>query len=89
MFTVIVFMLIGVILGYLFRKRKPGYINNAIMVFICLLLLLLGIEAGRNPDIISGLTTIGAEALIISIATVLGSAAMSLLLWKYIKRKRK
>ncbi len=89
MFTVIAFMLIGGILGYLFRKRESGYISRAIILLICLLLLLLGVEVGKNPEIIDGIATIGVEALLITVAAVLGSAAMSLLLWKYIKRRKK
>lgn len=89
MFIVIAFMLIGGILGYLFRKREPGYISKAIMILICLLLLLLGIDVGKNPEIIEGIATIGVEALIITLAAVAGSAIMSLLLWKYIKSRKK
>lgn len=89
MFTVIAFMLIGGILGYLFRKRESEYISRAIILLICLLLLLLGVEVGKNPEIIDGIATIGVEALLITVAAVLGSAAMSLLLWKYIKRRKK
>src|SRR5690554_6861727 len=88
-FNFIAFMLIGGILGYLFRKREPSYISKAIMILICLLLLLLGIEVGKNPEIIEGIATIGVEALIITLAAVAGSAIMSLLLWKYIKSRKK
>ncbi len=89
MFIVIAFMLFGGILGFIFRKKKPTYASKAIMILICLLLLLLGIEVGMNPEIISGITTIGLEALIITIAAVIGSAVMALLLWRYIIYKKK
>ena len=82
-------MLIGGVLGYFLRNREFGYISKAIMILICLLLLLLGIEVGQNPEIINGISTIGVEALTITIAAVAGSAIMSLLLWKYIKSRKK
>ncbi|MBF6597593.1 MAG: LysO family transporter [Fermentimonas sp.] len=89
MFIVIAFMFIGGILGYILRRRNTGYTSKVIMILICLLLLLLGIEVGQNPEIINGISTIGVEALTITIAAVAGSAIMSLLLWKYIKSRKK
>lgn len=89
MFIVIAFMFIGGILGYILRRRNTGYTSKAIMILICLLLLLLGIEVGQNPEIINGISTIGVEALTITIAAVAGSAIMSLLLWNYIKSRKK
>ncbi len=82
-------MFIGGILGYILRRRNTGYTSKVIMILICLLLLLLGIEVGQNPEIINGISTIGVEALTITIAAVAGSAIMSLLLWKYIKSRKK
>ncbi len=89
MFIVIAFMFIGGILGYILRRRNTGYTSKVIMILICLLLLLLGIEVGQNPEIINGISTIGVEALTITIAAVAGSAIMSLLLWNYIKSRKK
>lgn len=66
-----------------------GNISKIITVIIWVLLFLLGVEVGTNPEIIAGLGTIGVEALIITIAAVLGSAIMSLLLWRYIKKSKK
>lgn len=89
MFIVIAFMLFGGIIGYILRKKELGNITKIIMILIWLLLLLLGMEVGSNPDIVSGLATIGMEALIIAIAAASGSAAMALLLWKQIKKGKK
>lgn len=87
MFIVIAFMFAGGILGFLLRKKKFNCISYVIMTLICLLLFIIGIEVGANPDIISGFSTIGLEAFIITIAAVIGSSIMALLLWRYIKRK--
>lgn len=89
MFIVIAFMILGTVVGYIFREKRLGNISKIITVIIWMLLFLLGIEVGTNPDIIAGLATIGIEALIITIAAVLGSAIMALLLWRYIKKSKK
>lgn len=82
-------MVLGGITGYFLRKKRLGNISKIIIVLIWLLLLLLGMEVGSNPDIVTGLATIGLEALIIAIATTLGSAAMAFLLWKQINKGKK
>ena len=89
MFIVIAFMLFGRIIGYFLRKKELGNIPKIITLLIWLLLFLLGAEVGSNSDIVAGLPTIGKEALIITTAAVLGSAAMALLLWKLIKKGKR
>lgn len=85
MLTVIGLMFGGVILGYLFRGKKMKWIGQVVMVLIWLLLFLLGVDVGVNQDIMNGLHTIGIEALIITLAAVLGSVLGAKLLWKWIK----
>jgi len=89
MFIAIGFMIFGGILGFLLRKKELRNISKIITILIWLLLFTLGLEVGVNPQIISGLTNIGVEALIITLAAVSGSAVVALLLWKYINNRRK
>lgn len=89
MFIAIGFMVLGVILGYLLRKKEFRNISKIITLFIWLLLFILELEVGANPEILSGLTNIGMEAVIITLAAVLGSAMAAFLLWKHIHKKRK
>lgn len=89
MFIVIAFILIGGITGYFLHKKELGNIPKFVTVLIWLLLAILGMEVGSNPDIIKGLATIGKEALFITIAAVTGSAFMALLLWKLINKGKK
>lgn len=89
MFIAIGFMVLGGVLGFLFRKKELRNIPHIISLLICLLLFILGLEVGGNPEIISGLANIGIEALIITIAAVAGSAVAALLLWKHINKKEK
>lgn len=87
MFIVIGFMVLGGVVGFLFRKREFKNISKILTGIIVLLLFLLGVEVGGNPQIVSGLTTLGMEAFIITVAAVLGSAIAALILWRYIDKK--
>ncbi len=77
MFTVISIMLLGVAVGYLFRNRKIPFLGKAITLFILLLLFLLGAQVGSNSTIMNNLSTIGTEALIITLGALLGSVLLS------------
>ena len=89
MFTIIGLMLTGMLLGFLLRKQKLSGIHKVITVLIWLLLFLLGIDVGGNQKIINGLHTIGLEAIVITLAAVLGSvtAAWALLYVLYKRNK--
>lgn len=92
MFIIIGIMLSGMLVGYLFRTFRLTIIHKFITVLIWTLLLLLGIEVGGNEKIVSGLHTIGVEALMITVAATLGSVLAAWGLWivlyKRVKGKR-
>ena len=69
------------LLGFLLRKQKLSGIHKVITVLIWLLLFLLGIDVGGNQKIINGLHTIGLEAIVITLAAVLGSVTAAWALW--------
>lgn len=74
MLIVIGLMFLGVVIGYLLRgKMKFGGISKTITYVIYVLLFLLGVSVGVNPQIISNLTTLGAEAMVITLAALAGS----------------
>lgn len=87
MFIAIGFMLLGGISGFLLQKKEFKNLSKIITLLIWVLLFILGLEVGSNPKIISGLTHIGIEALVIAVVSVLGSALAALLLWKHINNK--
>ena len=89
MFTVISFMLGGVVIGALLRKRDCSWTSKAITVLIWLLLFLLGVEVGGNTKIIAALPVLGLDAFAISVASTIGSCVFAWLLWKYIQKRRK
>lgn len=76
------------LLGFLLRKQQLSGIHKIITVLIWLLLFLLGIDVGGNQEIINGLSTIGMEAIVITLAAVLGSVTAAWALW-YVLYKRK
>ena len=74
-------MLCGIAVGRLLRGRQTGFVSHIIT-----LLYLLGVEVGANPKIISGLQTLGLEALILTIGGSIGSVFAAWLLWKQVSK---
>lgn len=88
MFIVFGIMITGIVAGY-FLRRIPNitYIGKLITAFIFLLLLFLGISVGKNEVIINNLSTIGVQALIITLAAILGSVVMSWIIYRRFFKK--
>lgn len=86
MFTIITIMLSGMLTGYLLRRLLFGRLGRVIAVFIWTLLFLLGLEVGSNERIVSGLATLGLEAILITLAGTLGSVWAAWGLWRYTQR---
>jgi len=72
MFIIIGIMLTGMLFGYLLRSKRLTWIHKIITFLIWVLLFLLGIDVGGNDIIVKGLHTLGLEALIITLAAVIG-----------------
>ena len=87
-FVIIGLMVSGVAVGYLMRNRKLSFVHRIITLLIWILLFLLGVEVGNNEAIIKGLHTIGLEALIITLAAVVGSVLGAWGLWDVISGKK-
>lgn len=96
MFIVILFIFLGILSGYLLRKKAftgdnakmeevAKWQGRIVTWLIWLLLFLLGIEVGSNERIISALPTLGVEALVLSVAATLGSCLLAWGLWKTLK----
>ena len=86
MFIVIAMMFSGIAFGYLMRRHRFTHIGKATIFFIWVLLFVLGVEVGGNPEIIKSLHTLGVEALFIAGMSILGSAIAAMLLWKNVKK---
>lgn len=91
MFIAFGVMLSGVLVGYIMR-RIPNitFIGKVISMFIFLLLFSLGISVGRNEVILNNLSTLGLQALIITVGAVAGSICFSSIIYnKYFKKEEK
>ncbi len=86
MFTVILVMLSGMLLGRLLRNRRMAFLPRVVMFLIWVLLFLLGVEVGANPEIIRNLKSLGVEAFVLAVAGTLGSAVLACALWRYAER---
>ena len=89
MFIVIAMMFGGIAFGYLMRRHRFTHIGKATIFFIWILLFVLGVEVGGNPDIIKSLHTLGVEAIFIAGMSILGSALAAMLLWKNVQKQEK
>ena len=88
MFIVIAMMFCGIALGYVMRHHRFTHIGRITIFFIWVLLFVLGVEVGSNPNIINSLHTLGIEALFIAIISTMGSVITAMLLWKSVKKNR-
>lgn len=88
MFKVLALMILGIGVGYIFRKRNLSFISKLITVLIWILLFVLGLEVGSNPQIVSNLGKLGLDALIITVGALLGSIILAALLWKFVNKKK-
>ncbi|MCD8043460.1 MAG: LysO family transporter [Tannerellaceae bacterium] len=90
MFIVIGIMFLGIALGYLLRKVKGiENLSKSISFTILLLLFLLGVSVGGNPEIVSNLSTLGWQAFLLAFAGTLGSVVAAGLVYRFLFKKHK
>lgn len=82
-------ILSGMAVGFLLRKRQLRVVPHMVTVLIWLMLFFLGIEVGENPQVIEGITSLGLEALWLSIAGLAGTILFSWGLWRWVNGKKK
>jgi ABC-type Na+ efflux pump permease subunit len=83
--TLILALALGVLAGFLLRRfRKPHQVANiATHATIYVLLFLLGLAVGGNATIVNSLHRLGLQALTLTLGSILGSVALSALLYRY------
>lgn len=86
MLKVVAIMLSGMAVGFLFRKRRLRVVPHAVTALIWALLFLLGVEVGTNRQVIEGITTLGLEALWLSLAGLAGTVLLAWALWRWVSR---
>ncbi len=87
MVAILLFLLAGIVGGYLIRHRHRilNILQKMIIWSIFLLLFSLGISVGNDPMIISSLPHLGLSALFLTLAGVAGSIILAYALWKFIR----
>jgi uncharacterized membrane protein YbjE (DUF340 family) len=83
MLVVFFIMLLGVGIGIGLRSVPIlKHTGHLVRIVIFALLFLLGREVGQNPRIVANLDTLGLQALLITLAAVVGSALCSWLIYR-------
>lgn len=89
MFTFILVMALGAIMGYLLRHQsKVQKVHALIHATVRVLLFLLGLSIGLNKLIVDNLSYFCGQAAVISTLSVLGSLIASFILYKMYFQKR-
>lgn len=87
MLKIVAIMLSGMAVGFLLRKRRLRLVPHAVTVLIWLLLFFLGVEVGENPQVINGISSLGLEALWLSLTGIVGTVLFSWALWRWVNKK--
>lgn len=86
MFTVVIFIFIGMAMGRMLRGRTAPVVPRLPTMLIWLLLFLLGAEAGANDSVMASLSTLGIEGATIALFATTGSCLAAMCLWHYVRR---
>ena len=74
MISIFSFILAGIIVGYLTRRRTYiRLVSSIITLVIIFLLFVLGVAVGANKQIVEGFASIGIDAFAIATACTIGS----------------
>lgn len=87
---VVILFVLGIAIGYLFRRKIKGKpVNRFITGIIYLLLFMLGVSVGGNERVMDNLDTIGLKALVIALSVMVGSAAVSSLIYHFVYKSER
>ncbi len=91
MLNIILIILSGVAVGYFVRKiPQVNYVGSIISVIIMLLLFFLGVSVGANEQVVSNFSSIGLDALIITLGGVIATIICAWIVYSiFFKRKGK
>lgn len=90
MFTVIFIAMAGVGVGYALRRiRLLQHVRVSITLTICFMLFVLGLSVGGDAVIMRNLWRYGGQALLVSLASTMGSVLMAWVLYRCVLGKKK
>ena len=78
-------MLSGVLIGYILRNIRA--IPALVSKIIFLLLFVMGLSVGSNPQVIQGLGTLGLLGIAISVVSIAGSVFLSWIVYRHLFKK--
>lgn len=89
MFGVMIVMLSGVLIGYILRNIRaiPALVSKINIYIISLLLFVMGLSVGSNPQVIQGLGTLGLLGIAISVVSIAGSVFLSWIVYRHLFKK--
>ena len=75
MWNILIFFALGVILGWFARNRSRLRIaaDGVTNILLGVLIFMLGVSAGSQPEVITNLSQLGLTAIIIALGAMLGS----------------
>lgn len=89
MYTFVIIMLCGAIIGYLRRDRKyTKNIGPVIHISICAMLFMLGMSIGSNKMIIENFGNFCGQAIFISAMSIIGSLLASWAVMNVVFKKK-
>ena len=82
-------MLSGVLIGYILRNIRaiPALVSKINIYIIFLLLFVMGLSVGSNPQVIQGLGTLGLLGIAISVVSIAGSVFLSWIVYRHLFKK--
>lgn len=87
MFKYLVFLIIGVVIGYRFDRSIFEKIKKGLLPFsILFLLFFMGVGIGKDPDLSSKIADFGINAVVISFFSILFSVIFVFLFVRVLKR---
>ncbi len=75
MWIIFVFLLAGIIVGFIFRNQTKlmTFSAKATTLAVFLLIFFLGYSVGKNDSVLSALGNLGGQAILLSTGSILGS----------------
>lgn len=73
-------ILLGVLCGWLLRRRRIKGVSRALMVVICLLLFVLGLEVAHSQSEMANILVVVGIALVVALCSTAGSV---LIVWLF------
>ncbi|MGM9775015.1 MAG: LysO family transporter [Candidatus Egerieousia sp.] len=79
-------MILGVIIGRLFRKKIKFSVSLVILISCCALLFAMGLKVGLDDHIMGNLSSLGVVSLLLALAAMAGSIILAVVFSKWMSK---